>query len=314
MEAATQTSVTGKDVAERLDDLFPTSEITAPPSAPPSPAPSTSEDVVRGEDVDARLNELFGEDDAPIAAESHVSFPPAEDFEATIQLPTLPPPQPQIDPEDLIDIDESSKRAPERPVAESSASETRFESKDDLDTQISGRETDAEELTKDHGSTMDLPALQEPDSWQPGSMLTSRSSDVDSQLDELFASSTFPKEQHFPPIASMPYSDAAATTGFARADMEKAAVNEAVTGDDINDRLDALFGEDSSFPSKATPSPSPSEAAADFAGIPTATLAEEYLRQGHREQALAVYRALVQKDPGNASYRHRLAEIQSQNP
>jgi len=318
--------VTGSDIADRLDDLFPTSSVpetslTPPPSAvevPPS-------DVVRGDDVDARLEELFGSDDVPLLGDDleKPSFPAEVDFEATIQLPTMR--GSAVDPE--VTLPPPGVPAPADAVATSgtielddldleSVSDTRYELRvqdsDDLDQLVdqtpTGRETTAEAMPvmKDTGSTMDLPALQEPDSWQPGSMLASRSSDVDSQLDELFASSSFPKE-HFPPVVAPPapapapsfQDEAAATTSYARAD---------VTGSDIQDRLDDLFGTDSAFPSDV---PSTAPSAGNFAGVPTVTLAEEYFRQGHKQQAEAVYRELLKLEPGNVSYRKRLTQIEA---
>lgn len=334
--------VTGRDVEDRLDNIFPTSGLPEPSAVPPSSVAgigSAHDDVVRGEDVDARLEELFGDDDLmATSAMERPSFPPMDDFEATIQLPTVP--ALPIEPENLVDPSSegtitSSFEADilNADSATDSSADTRFELKDDPETLEEavalGRETTAESMPvfQEPGSTMDLPALQEPDSWQPGSMLASRGSDVDSQLDELFASSSFPKEQGFPPMSppaaaivpppsgptELPskeasslaatsfepkfHSEHAATTNFSRAE---------VTGEDINDRLDALFGTDSAFPE-----PAPVAAPSGVAGVPTVTLAEEYLRQGHRDQAESVYRELVALEPANPTYRTRLAEIQS---
>ena len=43
--------------------------------------------------------------------------------------------------------------------------------------------------------------------------------------------------------------------------------------------------------------------------IATETLAELYLRQGHVEQGVAIYRRLVAADPGNRRLRQRLAAL-----
>jgi tetratricopeptide (TPR) repeat protein len=323
--------VTGRDVQDRLDDLFPSSELPETTVAPPPSAvaePSDLPDMVRGDDVDARLEELFGSDDLmATSAMERPSFPPEDEYEATIQIPTIQAPVEDI--EDLVNADEARETGGfEQSILEESTSETQFDPDQDPETArlelgkipetladaiALGRETTAESLAifNEPGSTMDLPALQEPDSWQPGSMLASRGSDVDSQLDELFASSSFPKEQQFPPMSppvAMPpipnaaatsfepkfHSEHAATSGFSRAE---------VTGEDINDRLDALFGTDSAFPDNSS--------VGGIAGVPTVTLAEEYLRQGHQDQAEAVYRELVTLEPSNAAYRNRLAQIQA---
>jgi tetratricopeptide (TPR) repeat protein len=44
-------------------------------------------------------------------------------------------------------------------------------------------------------------------------------------------------------------------------------------------------------------------------GIVSATLAEIYLEQGYLEKAIAIYDKLVQKEPGNETYRTKLASL-----
>jgi len=44
-------------------------------------------------------------------------------------------------------------------------------------------------------------------------------------------------------------------------------------------------------------------------GIVSATLAEIYLEQGYPEKAIAIYDQLLQKDPGNVTYKAKLASI-----
>jgi hypothetical protein len=53
--------------------------------------------------------------------------------------------------------------------------------------------------------------------------------------------------------------------------------------------------------------------AATGAGTPfsSSTLAELYLRQGLVDRAVAVYRQVVDEEPGNARARSRLAELES---
>jgi hypothetical protein len=149
-----------------------------------------------------------------------------------------------------------------------------------LDQAIKGSEIDPT------GSTIDLPAIDAVHSTDGGRNTRLTSEDVDSRLDELFASSEFLAE---PPQTS-------GRTGFVPREAVPQA-GGAVTGDDIEGRLDDLFGGDSDFP----------------VGLPTVTFAEEYLRQGHRDKAASIYRQLLEKDPGNAELSRRLAEIEGRN-
>ena len=53
--------------------------------------------------------------------------------------------------------------------------------------------------------------------------------------------------------------------------------------------------------------PAPSRAEADLS---SSTLAELYFNQGFTDKALAVYQQLLQREPGNARARARVAEIE----
>jgi tetratricopeptide (TPR) repeat protein len=55
--------------------------------------------------------------------------------------------------------------------------------------------------------------------------------------------------------------------------------------------------------------PAHAPAAADDALIPTATLAEIYLKQGLLDQAIRVYREILRLEPGNATALRRLREL-----
>jgi tetratricopeptide (TPR) repeat protein len=48
--------------------------------------------------------------------------------------------------------------------------------------------------------------------------------------------------------------------------------------------------------------------------VATVTLAEIYLQQGLKEQAAQIYRQLLERQPGDASVRSRLEEIESGDP
>ena len=61
------------------------------------------------------------------------------------------------------------------------------------------------------------------------------------------------------------------------------------------------------------PAPEPTRAAVPDASsaFVTETMAELYIKQGHREQALDVYRQLVQRNPGDAALAGRLRELEA---
>ena len=50
------------------------------------------------------------------------------------------------------------------------------------------------------------------------------------------------------------------------------------------------------------------------ANVATVTLAEIYFQQGLREQALQIYRQLLEREPGNESVRTRIQEIEASKP
>jgi hypothetical protein len=136
------------------------------------------------------------------------------------------------------------------------------------------------------GSTINLSTIDAVHISDTGRNTRLTSEDVDSRLDELFASSEFLAE----PLQTL------SRTGF----VPREAVPQspgAVTGDDIEGRLDDLFGGDSDFP----------------VSLPTVTFAEEYLRQGHRDKAASIYRQLLEKDPGNPDLSRRLSEIEGRS-
>ena len=129
------------------------------------------------------------------------------------------------------------------------------------------------------GSTIDLPTIgfEAPSQLETSLRLTG--DDVDSRLDELFASSEFLSDPQATPIS--------AKTGFVARPVNTDPGE--VTGDDIEGRLDDLFGSDSDFP----------------VSLPTVTFAEEYLRQGHKDRAISIYRQLLDRDPANTELRRR---------
>ncbi|MBK9576045.1 MAG: hypothetical protein IPO40_03125 [Fibrobacteres bacterium] len=257
--------VTGGDVAGRLDELF--GESSAPP---PSVAPlaATSQPIVSGDDIEGRLDDLFSE--SVIDLTSPVSESPQQSVSS-----------------------DTSTMPREAMLAPSSFS-------DAADTAAVARDTTIEaqlpvpKISRPAESTAELMALSSVDissfdvsrsAADPRGATRLTAEDVDSRLDELFASSEFQPEAN-PSVRR---------TGFVPRN-PSAPQKDLVTGDDIEGRLDDLFGGDSDFP----------------VGLPTVTFAEEYLRQGHRDKAASIYRQLLEKDPSNEELRRRLIDIEGQ--
>lgn len=247
------TGVTGDDVEARLDDLFGQSSIDIPVVQEDVPKPTVvSGAPVRGEDIEDRLDALFGKDDSATIATPHdISGEETSAMERTGLL------------------DETSEHA--------AATIENMRTFQDVAVEKPFGAIDPSDVDSG-GSTIDLPTVDVLNTVSPGAEGQKiAGKDLDSQLDELFASSEFLMEQAPPPAP------------------RKSVVDANVTGNDIENRLDDLFGNDSDFP----------------AGVPTVTLAEEYLRQGYRDQATAVYRQLVAREPGNAEFARRLAQIEA---
>jgi len=293
--------VTGRDVEDRLGELFgesshpPATSVSRheetsrqaelhaePPTVESVPVVGNNGPLVSGDDIEGRLDDLFGE--SVIDLTSPVSAGPGAG-EDTSAVPK----------EDILPL-ELAKRGSDtaalgrdtafearlagtshggESTAEMNARDLNLGASQYLDQAIKGSEIDTA------GSTIDLPTIDVGHSETGrGTRLTAE--DVDSRLDELFASSEFLAE---PPQTS-------GRTGFVP--KAEAGPSGPVTGDDIEGRLDDLFGGDSDFP----------------ASLPTVTFAEEYLRQGHRDKAASIYRQLLEKDPANAELRRRLSEIE----
>lgn len=291
--AVSKAAVTGNDIEARLDDLFGASEVDlpvmeapevpAPPSAPSSLPPAASPSAaVSGRDIEDRLDSLFGNESevrtdtlkasetSAMDRDSLLGDAPSEGAEATLEsmraFETAAAPMLHglsKRPDETVTLDNFSN-----PSSTDAAAERLVANLDPSDVDSGG-------------STLDLPTVGAlpvvaPPTGASGKLTGGQ--DLDSQLDELFASSEFLLDDASPPPQKSP-----------------SPAGGPVTGDDIGDRLDDLFGSDSDFP----------------AGVPTVTLAEEYLRQGYRDQALAVYRQLASRDPANTELSRRIAEIEA---
>lgn len=295
--------VTGDDIDDRLGELFgETGEMAlAAPEPPPAPAPKATETAaVSGRDVEGRLDELFGEsvidltspvdsmggvaaeavdrsaDTSAISRESlpatTKAFESAGDTSAMAREAVTPVPD-----------DEVLERKPGlESTTELRAENLGLDPHRLVDEAAKGSEIDP------GGSTIDLPTIGFPSASQaPETSIRLTGDDVDSRLDELFASSEFLADPQASPIS--------AKTGF----VARPANTDPgeVTGEDIEGRLDDLFGSDSDFP----------------VSLPTVTFAEEYLRQGHKDKAVSIYRQLLDRDPSNADLRRRLDEIEGRS-
>jgi len=292
--------VTGRDVEDRLGELF--GESSHPPATSVSRHEETSRQaelhaepptvesvpvvgngpVVSGDDIEGRLDDLFGESVIDLTSPMSAGPGAGEDTSAVPKEDILPPELMKrgsdtaaLGRDTAFEARLAGTSHGGESTAEMNARDLNLGASQYLDQAIKGSEIDTT------GSTIDLPTIDVGHSETGrGTRLTAE--DVDSRLDELFASSEFLAE---PPQTS-------GRTGF----VPKAEAGPAgpVTGDDIEGRLDDLFGGDSDFP----------------ASLPTVTFAEEYLRQGHRDKAASIYRQLLEKDPANAELRRRLSEIE----
>lgn len=299
--SALPTRVTGDDIEGRLSEIFESSSDggldTLPPPPAPVPAPVAStpprSNAVTGDDIEARLDDLFGASsvDIPIqdmmAPKSVVRIPDpssngpvtGRDVEAKLDAmfgSEVPLANAKDDGEETSAMERSHVLGQDSELDATATIENMRSFEEHADKPFGSMDPSD---VDSGGSTMDLPTVGELPvvSSSSDAHRMSGGKDVDSQLDELFASSEFLVE----PMQATPQ-----RTGGA---------GGPITGDDIGDRLDDLFGADSDFP----------------AGVPTVTLAEEYLRQGYRDQAIAVYRQLLVREPSNSEFARRLAQIEA---
>ena len=162
-------------------------------------------------------------------------------------------------------------------------------------------------------------------------------SDIASRLDELFtedASKTETMGTETMAIETMAI-ETSGMEAIATGTTETSDSETMVTGEEVASRLSEIFEESENAPSglkMATSSPEPDlapltdeeeaypeeeESASQTEGganVATVTLAEIYFQQGLREQALQIYRQLLELEPGNDSVRTRISEIEASKP
>ena len=283
----TTTRVTGNDVEDRLGELFGETGEMSLASLKTEPAVvKPANPVVSGDDVEGRLDDLFGESvidltsSHPQARDSEVADTSALARDAVFAQPAAPQGEDTSAFARSGDTTIESRLPSSQPGAESTTelhtSALRLNPEQMVDLAAQGSELDQT------GSTIDLPTAEFNAASETRMSPRLTAEDVDSRLDELFASSEFLAD---PTTASR-------RTGFVA--KAPAAEPGVVTGNDIEGRLDDLFGGDSDFP----------------VSLPTVTFAEEYLRQGHKDKAVSIYRQLLDRDPANEEIRRRLDEIE----
>jgi hypothetical protein len=292
--------VTGDDIGDRLGEMFgETGEMQLVAPEPPHAAALVPEStVVSGRDIEGRLDELFGESvidlTSPIDSVAGAVADSADrmaDTSVFTKENVGSPAKELRDETDSTVVRETIGRVPDdevlvrKPGLESTtelrAGSLQLDPHRLVDEAAKGSEIDP------GGSTIDLPTIGYGVTSQPETSIRLTGDDVDSRLDELFASSEFLADPQVTPIS--------AKTGF----VARPAHTDPgeVTGEDIEGRLDDLFGSDSDFP----------------VSLPTVTFAEEYLRQGHKDKAVSIYRQLLDRDPSNAELRRRLDEIEGRS-
>lgn len=293
--------VTGDDIGNRLGELFgETGEmpLVSPESVPTSAAKAEST-VVSGRDIEGRLDDLFGESvidlTSPVDSAAGVvadAVDRAADTSAFARETTgASAKEFQVESDTSAAESEALQRVPDdevlvrKPGLESTtdlrAEALQLDPHRLVDEAAKGSEIDP------GGSTIDLPTIGFGAISQPETSMRLTGDDVDSRLDELFASSEFLADPQVTPIS--------AKTGFVARPVNTDPGE--VTGEDIEGRLDDLFGSDSDFP----------------VSLPTVTFAEEYLRQGHKDKAVSIYRQLLDRNPSNHELRRRLDEIEGRS-
>jgi len=294
--------VTGDDIDDRLGELFgETGEmpLVAPEPRPAAVAMKPESTVVSGRDIEGRLDDLFGESvidltspiDSVVGVAADAVDRSADTSAFTRENPATPARVLEGKGDTSILPREAAERVPDdevlvrKPGLESTtdfrAGSLQLDPHRLVDEAAKGSEIDP------GGSTIDLPTIGYGATSQPETSIRLTGDDVDSRLDELFASSEFLADPQVTPIS--------AKTGFVARPTHTDPGE--VTGEDIEGRLDDLFGTDSDFP----------------VSLPTVTFAEEYLRQGHKDKAVSIYRQLLDRDPSNKELRRRLDEIEGRS-
>jgi hypothetical protein len=259
-------------------------------------------DMVEGSDIADRLDEIFaGQDRAPVAPAPSDAGSPAvgrvrEDealeaaaaaaaAEATRWSPMPTPEAPGI-PADEVAPDEVTLFA-EEPASTLLPLEPAL-----ADPVVSG-----EDITSRLSEIFETPS--------EGAETTSQS-----MVGEELAPGTL-SEEDFPAAGPIPLEEEMEAPGAAASAESQASGAEAPEAPrPAVSPLTRMHDEEESFPPEEENTPQ----SAAGANVATVTLAEIYFQQGLREQALQIYRQLLEREPGNDSVRKRIQEIEASKP
>lgn len=300
------------------DTMILANEDVFAPEAPvgmPGGADTVGMEMVDGSDIAERLDQIFAPEDAPAAAAKAAADAAIARGEAT---PEGSPILPLSEAEATLPLVEEEPRT--------------------ADLSVETGEMPIDEVAlfaKDPEATLELP--ESPESSAAGTMVSGE--DVKTRLSELFEEPTAlpapaydagadePVVEVFPEptawIAGSPDGEAQETSEeMPAADKPfrpaKPAADqpagEMPPVSPVAGRpapvLAPLMDEEEGSPEEEESGPQ----SAAGTNVATVTLAEIYFQQGLREQALQIYRQLLEREPGNESVRKRIQEIEASKP
>jgi hypothetical protein len=274
------------------DTLFmPTEQVFAPDEMPASATPTGTDTVgmemVDGADVADRLDQLFAPEEAAAAAaraEAEAAIARGEatpDGEATLPFEDSPAVETGELPLDEVALfaqdPEASLPAPDLILDPPTA-----------ETVVSGEDI-GNRLSEIFGDPVPLAeeAVHPSVDSAPRHAAISQSGPAPRPLEDEEAAPADAGEREMPPAP-------------AGADPGKATATSLAP---LQDEEEGALEEDENSPQSAA-----------GANVATVTLAEIYFQQGLREQALQIYRQLLEREPGNDSVRKRIQEIEATKP
>jgi hypothetical protein len=224
----------------------------------------------------------------------------APDFDATLELPAT---RSQDAPEETVMFGESD--APSHAELSETTSLEMIDGSDVADR--------LDELFSLEGSAADTTGMAKPvdpevvptetmEAMDPEAMVTGE--EVASRLSEIFET---PKENGFAAGAATELHDEDEDTMPDPAVSQTAATGQSGDATVVSPPLAPMLDEEDGYPDEEE------MASQDGAGanVATVTLAEIYFQQGLKEQALQIYRQLLEREPGNESVRKRITEIEA---